>query len=174
MQHRLRPDFQLLSSLCHHDISVQVAGRTFGVPAQLAERIAMYTDNATKQLQLDRQCNAYKQQRRLRTQHLEQHSQKVDHVLLNKTAILLPASMLEGTHIKMVSVRHPATPLKMLCLTSETIAIVLLYTLFSGLHGLHIYTPLHDSNIHNFCATNDLLSPACKPSVECASQKILQ
>jgi len=123
-----------------------VAGRTFGVPAQLAERIAMYTDNATKQLQLDRQCNAYKQQRRLRSQQLEQHSQKVDHVLLNKTAILLPASMLEGTHIHMVSVRHHSTPIVMLCLTSETIAIVLLHTLFSVLHGLHICTPLRDGN----------------------------
>ncbi|KAL0037793.1 hypothetical protein WJX77_012221 [Trebouxia sp. C0004] len=80
-------------------VRVRVAGRTFGVPAQLAERIAMYTDNATKQLQLDRQCNAYKQQRRLRTEQLEQHSQKVDHVLLNKTAILLPAGMLEGKNI---------------------------------------------------------------------------
>jgi hypothetical protein len=86
-----------------------VAGRTFGVPAELAKRISMYTDNATKQLQLDRQCTAYKQQRRLRSQQLAQHSQKVDHVLLNKTAILLPASMLEGTHIKMVSVRHHET-----------------------------------------------------------------
>ncbi len=106
----------------------------------------MYTDNATKQLQLDRQCNAYKQQRRLRSQQLEQHSQKVDHVLLNKTAILLPASMLEGTHIHMVSVRHHSTPIVMLCLTSETIAIVLLHTLFSVLHGLHICTPLRDGN----------------------------
>ncbi|DBA74716.1 TPA: hypothetical protein ACH3X2_009378 [Trebouxia sp. C0005] len=80
-------------------VRVRVAGRTFGVPAQLAERIAMYTDNATKQLQLDRQCNAYKQQRCLRSQQLEQDSQKVDHVLLNKTAILLPASMLQGKDI---------------------------------------------------------------------------
>lgn len=79
------------------------------MPAELAKRISMYTDNATKQLQLDRQCTAYKQQRRLRSQQLAQHSQKVDHVLLNKTAILLPASMLEGTHIKMVSVRHHET-----------------------------------------------------------------
>ncbi len=106
----------------------------------------MYTDNATKQLQLDRQCTAYKQQRRLRSQQLAQHSQKVDHVLLNKTAILLPASMLEGTHIKTVSVRHHSTPVEILCLTSETIVIVLMHALFSGLHGLHIYTPLRDSN----------------------------
>lgn len=98
----------------------------------------MYTDNATKQLQLDRQCNAYKQQRRLRSQQHEQHSQKVDHVLLNKTAILLPASMLEGTHIKMVSVRHHSTTIELLCLTFETIATVLLHTLFNGLHGLYI------------------------------------
>ncbi len=34
----------------------------------------------------------------------------------------------------------------MLYLTSETVATVLLHTLFSSLHGLHIYTPLHDSN----------------------------
>ena len=72
--------------------------------------------------------------------------------------------------------RH-STPVEMLCLTSETFAIALLYTLFSGLHGLHIYTPLSDSNIHDTCATTDQLSPTSKLSVVCASpvdQDILQ
>lgn len=68
-----------------------MAGRTFGVPAQLAGRIAVYTDNDTKQLQLDRQCQAYKHQRRLKQRGLAQHTQHIDHVLLNKAAIVLPA-----------------------------------------------------------------------------------
>lgn len=78
-----------------------MAGRTFGVPAQLAERIALYSDNATKQLQLDRQCHAYRQQRRCKSQELEQQSDEVDHVLLNKTAIVLPASPLTGEQCTM-------------------------------------------------------------------------
>ena len=74
----------------------QVAGKTFGVPAALAHRIAVYSDNATKQLQLDRQCQAYQRQRRIRTQQLEHRAQDIDHVLLNKTAIVLPAVPLTG------------------------------------------------------------------------------
>lgn len=69
----------------------QVAGRTFGVPAQLAERIAVYTDNVTKQQQLDRQCQAYKQQRRLKGQGQALCTEHIDHVLLNKAAIVIPA-----------------------------------------------------------------------------------
>lgn len=74
----------------------QVAGKTFGVPAALAERIAVYSDNAAKQLQLDRQCQAHQRQRRIRTQQLEHHASDIDHVLLNKTAIVLPAVPLTG------------------------------------------------------------------------------
>lgn len=72
----------------------QVAGKTIGVPAALAQRIAVYSDNATKQLQLDRQCRAYEKQRHLRTTMPAQH---IDHVLLNKAAIILPAKPLTGT-----------------------------------------------------------------------------
>ena len=72
--------------------------------------------------------------------------------------------------------RH-SNPVEMLCLTSETIAIALFYRLFTGLHCLHMCTPLPDSNIHDLCATNDLPSPACKLSAVCAGpvdQDILQ
>ena len=72
----------------------QVAGKTFGVPAALARRIAVYSDNATKQLQLDRQCRAYEKQRRLR---VSRPAEDIDHVLLNKAAIVLPAMPLTGT-----------------------------------------------------------------------------
>ena len=72
----------------------QVAGKTLGVPAALAQRIAVYSDNATKQLQLDRQCQVYEKQRRLRAGMPAQH---IDHVLLNKAAIILPATPLTGT-----------------------------------------------------------------------------
>lgn len=72
----------------------QVAGKTFGVPAALARRIAVYSDNATKQLQLDRQCRAYEKQRRLR---VLRPAEDIDHVLLNKAAIVLPSIPLTGT-----------------------------------------------------------------------------
>lgn len=71
----------------------QVAGKTFGVPAALARRIAVYSDNATKQLQLDRQCRAYQKQRQLRASRT---AEDIDHVLLNKAAIVLPAIPLTG------------------------------------------------------------------------------
>lgn len=72
---------------------MQVAGKTFGVPAALAQRIAVYSDNATKQLQLDRQCRAYEKQRRLK---VSGPAEDIDHVLLNKAAIVLPAVPLTG------------------------------------------------------------------------------
>ena len=71
--------------------AAQVAGRTFGVPVHLAERIAVYTDNETKQQQLDRQCQAYRQQRRLKEQGRALCAEHIDHVLLNKAAIVIPA-----------------------------------------------------------------------------------
>ena len=71
----------------------QVAGKSFGVPAALARRIAVYSDNATKQLQLDRQCRAYQKQRQLRASRT---AEDIDHVLLNKAAIVLPAIPLTG------------------------------------------------------------------------------
>lgn len=75
----------------HCTCAAQVAGRTFGVPVQLAERIAVYTENETKQQQLDRQCQAYRQQRRLKEQGRALCTEHIDHVLLNKAAIVIPA-----------------------------------------------------------------------------------
>ena len=69
---------------------LQVAERTFGVPAPLANRIAAYSDNESKQLQLDRRCNAIKRQRRLGAHHKNIRRTTLDYVLLNKAAIVLP------------------------------------------------------------------------------------
>lgn len=130
---------------------LQVAGKTFGVPTQLAQRIAVYSDNATKQLQLERQCRAYRQQRRLRSQHLENHSQEVDHVLLNKTAIVLPASPLEGRHILSASTRCSLQVLK----CSISTGILLLDT--------HLLLSCHASLVCK-CIPLIMMTPGTLPS----------
>lgn len=94
---RVRPASLFVSTLqtsrsSDMTLLTQVAGRTFGVPAQLAERIAVYTDNETKQQQLDRQCQAYKLQRRLQERGQASLTAHIDHVLLNKAAIVIPAA----------------------------------------------------------------------------------
>lgn len=56
----------------------------------------MYTENETKKQQLDRQCLAYKQQRHLKERGQAQCAEHIDHVLLNKAAIVIPAVPLGG------------------------------------------------------------------------------
>lgn len=71
-----------------------MADNVFGVPGPLAQRIAEYSDNATKQSQLNRYCERVQEQRLLKARQHNRQSQYTDFVLLNKTAAVLPTSLL--------------------------------------------------------------------------------
>ena len=66
------------------------------MPAHLAQRIAVYSDNVIRQLQLDRHCERLESQRRLKARQAGTHNQDTDFVWLNKTAAVLPAATLPG------------------------------------------------------------------------------
>ena len=68
-----------------------------GVPAPLAQRIAEFSDNATKQSQLDRHCDSLIKQRCLGAKRHNMQSRGTDFVLLNKAAAVLPVALLTGT-----------------------------------------------------------------------------
>lgn len=63
------------------------------MPAALARRIAVYTDDETRRLQLDRYCNRVQEQRRSQERRCSKGTQGVDFIELNKGAIVSPASL---------------------------------------------------------------------------------